>query len=233
MSKEERGVRTGANGIFIGENGEKLTPPSGWVFLPAGDAAITRKVTAGGTFWRVQAQMGRRVISKGIWAPSATISQARLGVEALRATDSYQKKLTGDRKRRAQKQADYEQEFYLAVRAFLAFTLRYKALEKMMAEAVTKHAIPVGSGTVARTVTIPIEKRAAKAVIAWMRHRTTVYDSMKIARIRGERREVRRMLARRSVELLHAYRKGLGPAPGCPLQKVLGKSEKVESPSVA
>ena len=91
-----------------------------------------------------------------------------------------------------------------------------------MAEAVTVHAVPVGSGTVARTAMIPIEERAAKAVIAWMRHRTTAYDSMAIARIKGERRQVRRMLAQRSVELLRAYREGRDSNPDCPLQRSLG-----------
>lgn len=78
----------------------------------------------------------------------------------------------------------------------------YKDLEIKLAEAATAHAIPVGSGTVARTSTIPVEERASRAVIAWMRHQTTAYDSMKIPRIKGKRREIRRMLAGHSVELL-------------------------------
>jgi hypothetical protein len=101
-----------------------------------------------------------------------------------------------------------------------------------MAEAVTVHAIPVGSGTVARTLMIPIEDRAAKAVIAWMRHQTTTYDSMRIARIKGERREVRRMLAQRSVDLLQAYRQGRECVPDCPLQQVLGQSRMAEDESL-
>jgi len=228
MTQEIRIMHAGANGTLINEHGEKETPPSDWVFLAAGDAAITRKVTAAGEFWRVQAQMGRRTISKGLWAPTATIAQARVEVEALRATDSYKKKLASDRNRRAQKQTEYEQEFALTVRAFLGFAPRYEAEERAMAEAVTVHAIPVGSGTVARTTMIPIEERAAKAVIAWMRHQTTAYDSMKIARVKGERREVRRMLARRSVELLLTYREGREPVPDCPLRKVLRPSANPE-----
>jgi hypothetical protein len=169
----------------------------------------------------VQARMGRRMISKGIWAPTAIIAEARLQVEAQRATDSYQKKLAGDRRRRAEKQSEYEEEFCQSVCAFLAFAPPYEHLEKTMAEAVTIHAVPVGSGTVARTTMIPIEERAAKAVIAWMRHRTTAYDSMKIARVKGERRQVWRMLAQRSTELLRAYREGREPAPDCPLHRAL------------
>jgi hypothetical protein len=72
---------------------------------------------------------------------------------------------------------------------------------------------------------IPVEERAAKAVIAWMRHQTTGYDTMRIARIKGERRQVRRMLAQRSMELLHAYRNGLEPASDCPLQQALAPAE--------
>ena len=216
-------VKPGLNGTFTGENGEKVSPPAGWVFLPAGDAGLTRKVTTQGIFWRVQAQMGRRIISRGIWAPGETIALARREVEAVRSTAAYQKKLAGDRQRRGKKQAEYEEEFCLEVRTFLAFAPRHHELEKEMAEAITVHAVAVGSGTVARTAMIPVEERAAKAVIAWMRHQTTDYEAMTIPRIKGKRREIRRMLAGRSVELLKAYREGLETSPGCPLRQALEK----------
>jgi hypothetical protein len=90
---------------------------------------------------------------------------------------------------------------------------------------VTAHATPVGSGTVARTVMIPIEERASKAVIAWMRHQTTGYDHMKIARIKGERRAVRRQLAERSTQLLKIYRQGAPIPADCPLMKALMKKD--------
>lgn len=228
MGQENRIVQLGAGNTLIGENGEQLKPPIGWEFLPAGDAGLTRKVTAAGAFWRVQVQVGRRIISKGIWAQASTIDEARQEIETIRATDAYKKKLEGARRSRDQKQAQYQEEFYQAVRAYLAFAPRYAELEKAMAEAVTVHAIPVGSGTVARTLLIPIEDRAAKAVIAWMRHQTTAYDSMRIARIKGERREVRRMLAQRSVKLLQAYRQGRECTPDCPLQQALGQCRTAE-----
>ena len=224
MEQENRIVKPGLNGILIGEKGEKLTPPAGWSFLPAGDAGVTKKVTAKGAFWRVQAQMGRRIISKGIWAPAETIEMAKQEVAAVRSTEAYQKKLDSGRKRRAKKQTEYEKEFCLEVRTFLAFAPMHQELEKEMAEAITVHAVPVGSGTVARTAMIPVEERAAKAVIAWMRHQTTAYESMRIPREKGKRREVRRMLASRSVELLKAYREGLETSPSCPLKKALSKT---------
>ena len=89
---------------------------------------------------------------------------------------------------------------------------------------MTDHATPVGSGTVARTKRIPVEQRAEAAVIAWLRHQTTGYDSMKIARIKGKRREVRRMLAQRSKELLGRYRRGESVGEDCPLKKALEES---------
>lgn len=87
-----------------------------------------------------------------------------------------------------------------------------------------EHATPVGSGTVARTKRIPVEQRAEAAVIAWMRHETTGYDSLVISRVKGKRREVRQMLARCSQELLDRYRRGEPLPDGCPLQRALGIS---------
>ena len=106
---------------------------------------------------------------------------------------------------------------------FLAFHPVHQELEKKLAIAVTAHAIPVGSGTVARTQMIPVEERAARAVIAWMRHQTTAYDNLKIGRVKGERRTVRRMLAQQSVELLANYREGRLIPENCPLKKALSK----------
>lgn len=54
-----------------------------------------------------------------------------------------------------------------------------------------------------------------------MRHQTTAYDSMPIPRVNGKRREVRRMLAQRSKELLARYRRGELNWEECPLVKAL------------
>jgi hypothetical protein len=90
-----------------------------------------------------------------------------------------------------------------------------------MATAVTQHATPIGSGTVARTKRIPIERRAEAAVIAWMRHQTTAYDSMVVQRVKGKRRDLRRKLAQRSKKLLSQYRASDSVSFGCPLQTAL------------
>lgn len=199
-------------------SGTLLTIPDSWAFLEAGDPGVTRKVTAAGTYWRVQVRKGRRDISLGVWAPKDTIENAKSETEKVRSTESYKKSMASAKIRRDKKQEAYAEQFYFEVRLFLSFAECYKEYEDAMAKAITAHAIPVGSGTVARTETIPIEERAAKAVIAWMRHQTTGYDTMKIPRVKGKRREVRRMLAETSMELMSNYRRGDPISPGCPLR---------------
>ena len=221
MNKSSRIVTPGPGNTLRGGNDEILTPPLDWAFYPAGDAGITRKITAEGIFWRVQVRKGKRTISKGVWAPLEIIERAKTEAEAVRSTDAYKKKLESSRKSREKKQAEYETEFLEAVKNFLSFDPCYNEIQQKLAQAVTLHAVPVGSGTVARTEMIPIEERAARAVIAWMRHQTTVYDTMHIPRVKGMRRETRRLLAKRSGEILESYRRGENIPDHCPLKKAL------------
>jgi plasmid stabilization system protein ParE len=202
-------------------DGRTLTPPAGWVLLPPGDAALTRRVKATGEFWAVQEKKGRKVFSRGIWADGQTIEAFGKELEAERGTESYAKKKAADARRREKAQVEYVEDFQAAVIDFLAFHAHHQALADTLAKLVTELATPVGSGTVARTQRIPIERRAEAAVIAWLRHQTTGYDDMIIARVKGKRREVRRMLAQRSHALLSGYRRGDAIAPGCPLQAAL------------
>jgi len=190
--------------------------------VPPGDAALTRRVKAAGDHWTVAEKKGRKVFSKGIWAPAATIERIRADLDGERSTESFAKKKEADARRREKAQAEYVEDFFGAVVKFLAFHPVHADLADRLARAVTDHATPVGSGTVARTQRIPVEERAEAAVIAWMRHQTTGYDGMVIARIRGRRREVRRMLAQRSQDLLERYRRGESIPETCPLMKALG-----------
>ncbi len=223
METEKRIVRQKSNGSLIDQNGESLAPPAGWDFLPSGDAGITRKVTSEGLFWRVEIKKGRRTISLGIWAPAKTISRAQEEVRTIRLTEAYKKKRNSELERREKRQGQYEEEFCKEIEAFLNFHDDYKDMEKKLARAVTTHAIPVGSGTVARTQMIPIEERASLAVLAWMRHQTTAYDNLKIARIKGERRAVRKALAEQSVAILSGYREGQVLLADYPLYEALNK----------
>jgi hypothetical protein len=202
-------------------DGQILTVPGGWALLPPGDAALTRRVKEAGDHWVVQEKRGRKAFSRGVWAPAATIDRIRAELEAERSTKGYARRKEADARRRDKAQAEYVEDFFGAVLAFLAFHPSYADLADRLARAVTDHATPVGSGTVARTKRIPVERRAEAAVVAWMRHQTTGYDGMTIPRVKGKRREVRRMLARRSQELLDRYRRGDSVPEGCPLRKAL------------
>ncbi|MEZ6122283.1 MAG: DUF2293 domain-containing protein [Planctomycetaceae bacterium] len=202
-------------------DGRILAVPDGWELVPPGDAALTRRIKAAGEFWLMQEVKGRKVFSRGLWAPSATVVGIRADLDAERSTDSYARRRQSDAARREKAQEAYVEDFHAAVVDFLKFHPRHADLANRMADRVAAHATPVGSGTVARTKRIPIERRAEAAVIAWMRHQTTGYDSMAIPRIKGQRREVRRMLAQRSKELLSRYRQGQAPLPACPLVSAL------------
>jgi hypothetical protein len=206
-------------------DGRVLTVPEGWALLPPGDAALTRRVKEAGDLWVVQEKKGRKVFSRGVWAPAATIGRIRAELEAERSTEGYARRKEADARRRDKAQGQYVEDFYGAVLSFLAFHPAHAEVAGRLARAVTDHATPVGSGTVARTKRIPVEQRAEAAVIAWLRHQTTGYDGMVIPRIRGKRREVRRMLAQRSKELLARYRCGEPVADGCPLRKALANRQ--------
>lgn len=207
----------------LSAEGETLDVPQGWSLLPPGDAALSRRIKKDGPTWTVIERKGRKRFSRGIWAPSERIE----ALKRERATEledpDYQRKLNSGRARRAKIQSEYAVEFEISVLSFLDFTPEHQALAESLAKAITSHAVPVGSGTVARTQRIPIEQRAEAATIAWLRHQTTAYDHMVIPREKGKRREVRRMLAKRSKQLLERYRRNEAviTTSECPIRAAL------------
>ncbi|NQZ59931.1 MAG: DUF2293 domain-containing protein [Lentisphaeraceae bacterium] len=204
--------------------GVVLDPPADWALLKPGDAAVTRKVKSAGSTWTVQEKKGRRTFSQGIWAPKENIERAKAEVEATREDPAYQKKLAADRQRRADKEEVYKEEFRSEIFKFLNFDDKYKTAAEKLALAVCEHAIPVGSGTVARTKRISIDERASRAVIAWMRHQTSAYDMMPVARVKGARRELRGKIAEVSRKILAKYRRWEGvDEMSCPLYKAIKK----------
>ncbi len=235
MPHRTRDVAPGAHARqVLTPEGESLEAPDGWSLLPPGDAALSRRVKADGPAWCVKEKRGRKLFSRGIWAPRERIERLRAELEAERVRPDYQRKLESGRRRRAVEQQLYAGDFEAAVLAFLNFHERHRALARVMAKAIADHAVPVGSGTVARTQRIPIERRAEAACIAWMRHQTTAYDDMHVPRVKGMRREVRRMLAQRSRELLGLYRQGRAVGvESCPLSRALGQARAPASASGA
>jgi len=209
-------------GHVLTPQGELRAVPSEWALLPPGDAALSRRIKADGPSWTVKEKKGRKVFSRGIWAPADRIEALRLALQIERADPSYTRKLEAGRARRAQQEVAYAEDFMQALRDYLGFHPRYEQLATRLANLISEHATPVGSGTVARTQRIPIEQRAEAATIAWLRHQTTAYDHMRIPREKGARREVRRMLAKESKHLLQRYREGRHiDVENCPLQKAI------------
>jgi hypothetical protein len=222
MPTKNRTVRPGRKaGTVLVETGEELVPPPDWQLLPPGDSALTKLVKAKGPTWLVQVKVGRRIMSRGIWASKENILAAVEELAAKRSAPGYDRKRERQQAVKEKKHQQYVQEFCQEVLQFLNFHPRFAGLAENLAEKVTALATPVGSGTVARTERIPLPDRARAAVIAWLRHQVTDYDRMTIARVKGRRREVRRELAGQSMELLIPYRLGMDFPPNCPLHREL------------
>ena len=96
-------------------------------------------------------------VTCGLWADAAVIETVRRELEQERADPAYAKRLASAAKRRHAQQTEYVVEFRKEVLEFLAFVEPFAALAERVADAVTAHATPVGSGTVARTKRIAVE----------------------------------------------------------------------------
>ncbi|MDB4989153.1 MAG: hypothetical protein JWN04_4331 [Myxococcaceae bacterium] len=234
MPDQNREVQPGPRAGTVRSGEATLTVPAGWVLLPPGDPGLTRRVKKGGPCWTMHERRGRKLFSLGLYAPAARIEAIRAELALERADPAYARKLERAQGKRQVEQAHYEEDFCAAIYAFLAFSSAHCEVAEQVARAITAHATPVGSGTVARTKRIPIEQRAEAATIAWLRHATTGYDNMAIPRVKGMRREVRRMLAERSRMLLGRYRRGEPiPAETCLLRRALAGAPSATSYSQA
>src|SRR5262249_45563171 len=136
-------------------DGKVLEVPADWQLLPPGDAALTRRVKLAGPTWTVQEKKGRKIFSRGVWAPQERIEAIREELAAERSTESYTKRRAAEVIRREKKQTAYVEDFRGAVLSFLDFSQAHSNLAERLADAVAAHATPVGSGTVARTERIP------------------------------------------------------------------------------
>lgn len=223
LALETLTVRPGPKPGWVTLTDGRVTPvPTGWVHVPPGDPALTRRIKAQFIHWVVEEKRGRKVFSRGLYTDPAPLARLRATLETERADPAYAKKLAQAARKREVKQTEYVEDFHSAVLAFLRFHPKHAAVAEQLAKAVTTHATPVGSGTVARTERIAIEERAEAAVLAWMRHQTTDYDQQTIARIKGARQAVRRKLGAESRGILQLYRSGEEVSTSCPLQVVLG-----------
>ncbi|MFT7412697.1 MAG: hypothetical protein ACI9J4_001059 [Paraglaciecola sp.] len=204
------------------KTGKIYSVPTGWKNLPAGDASVTRKVKSLGPTWTVQEKIGRKVFSHGVWAAKEQIEEARTLVETQRADPKHQKKLAQIKVRREEKETVFGEDFQQKIIQFLNFDQKHHLLVAQLSKLIKEHAVPVGSGTVARSSSVTLDDKAALAVMAWMRHQTSAYDSTSVPRVKGARRELRRQIAQRSERILAKYRSGDDvDFKVCPLYKAL------------
>jgi hypothetical protein len=127
-------------------DGRVLTVPDGWILVPPGDAALTRRIKAAGDHFAVTEKKGRKIFSRGIWTSAATVQRIRAELDAERSTEGFAKKKEADARRREKVQAEYIEDFHGAVVAFLAFHEKHADLADRLARAVTDHTTAVGSG---------------------------------------------------------------------------------------
>ena len=119
--------------------GQVLPVPASWDLLPPGDAALTRRVKAAGEHWLIQEKVGRKLFSRGVWAPAATIAQCRAELAGERSTEAYAKKQAAGAKRRENTQREYIEDFRGAVVEFLGFHPRHTNLAAALAQALASH----------------------------------------------------------------------------------------------
>src|SRR3954471_18273332 len=81
-------------------DGRILNVPDGWVLVPPGDAALSRRIKAAGDFFAVAEKRGRKVFSRGIWTAGTTVERIRAELESERSTESFARKKEADARRR-------------------------------------------------------------------------------------------------------------------------------------
>ena len=165
------------DGLWNPDHGD-VEVPIGWEFLSSGDSFVTRRVKAGGQYWvawlpRTRNRPHRRLV--GLWAPKATIDEARVAAEQSAAVRA--KKRATSARGRAKEETRYRDEFAAAVLVFLDFVPTHAELAQEIARGVAEHATLVSSGRVGRTKQLPLEERATLAARAYIRHRYTAYEN--------------------------------------------------------
>src|SRR5947208_2717310 len=86
-------------------DGQVLTAPPDWVLVPPGDPGLTRRVKATGPAWTVQEKKGRKIFSRGVWAPGETVEAVRRELAAEREAPQYARERERAARRREKEQA--------------------------------------------------------------------------------------------------------------------------------
>lgn len=150
-----------------------ITPPDGWVFVPAGDAFLTREIKKG-PHWVLLKRRKGYTATLGVFCPEASLKHAQ--AKALETREVREARRPAAERSRARAEERYRTDLESAVMAFLAFAPEHAALAREIARGAVAQATPVGSGRVGRTRTLSLEERAELAARAYIRHKHTDYE---------------------------------------------------------
>lgn len=167
------------------------------VFLPAGNAAVTRRAKRASRLSAVVVRFSRarrRYERQGILVEQDALERAEQ--ECLADEEARARRRARDRERRALEDADLRERFVAGIRRM------FPGCPRPRAEAIARHTAARGSGRVGRSAAGRTLDQAAVelAVVAFVRHENTGYDSLLMRGVeRGEARgrvraEVERVL---------------------------------------
>jgi hypothetical protein len=157
------------------------------VFLPAGDAALTRRAKRASRLSAVVVRFSRargRYERQGVLVEEVALARAE--ADCLADEDARARRRERDAARRAEEDLD------LQARMTANIETLYPGCEPARAEAIASHAAARGSGRVGRSAAgRALDERALElAVVASVRHRDTAYDDLLMSGMdRGEARE--------------------------------------------
>jgi hypothetical protein len=176
------------------------------VFLPSGDAALTRRARRASDLAAVVVRFSRarkRYERQGILVEEAALEQAE--TECLADEDARSRRRDRDRERRAHQDLAFQSELAGEIRRL------FPGCPAVRAEAIAAHTGVRGSGRVGRSAAgRALDEHAVRlAVAASVRHEDTGYDALLMA---GVPRELARAQVR--VEVDHVLAAWQRPLPG-------------------
>lgn len=176
-----RTVRPGSapNRVWSPNEQAEIDLPKGWVLLPKGDPAATRRLRSSAERWWLLEE--RPKLANGKWGKAVaagTYAPKREVKAALRAApkSAKAKKVSATMARERREERDIE-ELRGAIVVFLDFAPKHRRLAAGIADKASE-AAKIGSGRVGRTKTQSVAANAELAARAHIRHAHTDYDDV-------------------------------------------------------
>lgn len=147
--------------------------PDGWVFVPSGDAFVTREVKKG-PHWVLLKQRKGYTATLGVFCPETILTAAEKRRDETAASRARQRAV--GRTSRDHAETRYRAELEKAIIDYLGFQPEHAVLAREIARGAVAQATPVGSRRVGRTRKLSLSQRAELAARGYIRHRHTDYE---------------------------------------------------------